>query len=404
MNETDVRRAFPIFTSHPDLVYLDSAATALKPATVISAEQAYYTHFSSNIARGIYPMAEEATEAFEKARTTVASFIGARSEEIVFTAGTTASLNLVADLFTPHITKEDALVTTALEHHSNFLPWKELAHRTGASFHIIPVTKNGEFDETTLPTLITQETKIVALGAVSNVLGIINPIKAIIQKIRKINQNVIVVVDAAQAIGHMPVDVVDWDADFVAFSGHKLFGPTGTGVLFGKHSLLQTLRPVSFGGGMVLDACAPETLYKESPACFEAGTPNIAGIIGLGAAIEYINTLGLDTIQAHENALALYAIRRLKEEFGGSLHIVGETAPDKKSGIVSFVVEGIHPHDTAQLLGEQGICVRAGLQCAAPLHESLNLSASTRISLSVYTTESDIEKLIIGLKTVQTIL
>lgn len=404
MNETDVRRAFPIFTSHPDLVYLDSAATALKPATVISAEQAYYTHFSSNIARGIYPMAEEATEAFEKARTTVASFIGARSEEIVFTAGTTASLNLVADLFTPHITKKDALVTTALEHHSNFLPWKELAHRTGASFHIIPVTKNGEFDETTLPTLITQETKIVALGAVSNVLGIINPIKAIIQKIRKINPSVIVVVDAAQAIGHMPVDVVDWDADFVAFSGHKLFGPTGTGVLFGKHSLLQTLRPVSFGGGMVLDACAPETLYKESPACFEAGTPNIAGIIGLGAAIEYINTLGLDTIQAHENALALYAIRRLKEEFGGSLHIVGETAPDKKSGIVSFVVEGIHPHDTAQLLGEQGICVRAGLQCAAPLHESLNLSASTRISLSVYTTESDIEKLIIGLKTVQTIL
>ena len=404
MNETDVRRAFPIFTSHPDLVYLDSAATALKPATVISAEQAYYAHFSSNIARGIYPMAEEATEAFEKARTTVASFIGARSEEIVFTAGTTASLNLVADLFTPHITKEDALVTTALEHHSNFLPWKELAHRTGASFHIIPVTKNGEFDETTLPTLITQETKIVALGAVSNVLGIINPIKAIIQKIRKINPSVIVVVDAAQAIGHMPVDVVDWDADFVAFSGHKLFGPTGTGVLFGKHSLLQTLRPVSFGGGMVLDACAPETLYKESPACFEAGTPNIAGIIGLGAAIEYINTLGLDTIQAHENALALYAIRRLKEEFGGSLHIVGETAPDKKSGIVSFVVEGIHPHDTAQLLGEQGICVRAGLQCAAPLHESLNLSASTRISLSVYTTESDIEKLIIGLKTVQTIL
>lgn len=404
MNETEVRRAFPIFTNHPDLVYLDSAATALKPATVISAEQAYYTHFSSNIARGIYPMAEEATEAFEKARTTVASFIGARSEEIIFTAGTTASLNLVADLFTPHVTKEDALVTTALEHHSNFLPWKELAHRTGASFHIIPVTKNGELDETALPTLITQETKIVALGAVSNVLGIINPIKTIIQKIRKINPNVIAVVDAAQAIGHMPVDVVDWDADFVAFSGHKLFGPTGTGVLFGKRSLLQTLRPVSFGGGMVLDACAPETLYKESPACFEAGTPNIAGIIGLGAAIEYINTIGLDTVQAHENALALYAIRRLKEEFSKSLHIVGETDPNKKSGIVSFVLEGIHPHDTAQLLGEQGICVRAGLQCAAPLHESLNLSASTRISLSVYTTESDIEKLIIGLKTVQTIL
>ncbi len=404
MNEADIRQAFPIFTNHPNLVYLDSAATALKPETVMFAEQKYYTHFSSNIARGIYPMAEEATVAFEKVRTTVASFIGARSEEIIFTAGTTASLNLVADLFASHITQNDMLVVTALEHHSNFLPWKELARRTGASFRIIPVTPEGELDEATLPTLITRETKIVALGAVSNVLGIINPIKTIIQKIRRINPNVIVVVDAAQAIGHMPVDVTDWDADFVAFSGHKLFGPTGTGVLFGKHTILQTLRPVSFGGGMVLDACAPETLYKESPACFEAGTPNIAGIIGLGSAIEYINTLGLDAVHAHENALALYTIRRLKEEFGESLHIVGETAPEKKSGIVSFILEGIHPHDTAQLLGEQGICVRAGLQCAAPLHESLNLSASTRISLSVYTTESDIEKLIIGLKTVQTIL
>ncbi len=404
MNISEAKKYFPIFTHQTGLVYLDSAATALKPEMVITAENRYYTEFSSNIARGIYPLAEEATAAFEKARTTVATFIGARSEEIIFTAGTTASLNLVADLFAPHITKDDTLVATALEHHSNFLPWKELAHRTGASFQIIPVTQNGELDETTLATLITQETKVVALGAVSNVLGIINPIKTIIQKIRRINPNIIVVVDAAQAIGHMPVDVTDWDADFVAFSGHKLFGPTGTGILFGKESLLKTLRPVSFGGGMVLDACAPETLYKESPACFEAGTPNIAGFIGLAAALDFISGIGLDAIHAHENALALYTIRRLKEEFGESLHIVGETDPEKKSGIVSFVVEGIHPHDTAQLLGERNICVRAGLQCAAPLHESLNLSASTRISLSLYNTEEDIEKLIIGLKEVQTIL
>ncbi len=404
MNISEAKKYFPIFTHQTGLVYLDSAATALKPEMVITAENRYYTDFSSNIARGIYPLAEEATAAFEKARTTVATFIGARSEEIIFTAGTTASLNLVADLFAPHITKDDTLVATALEHHSNFLPWKELAHRTGASFQIIPVTQNGELDETTLATLITQETKVVALGAVSNVLGIINPIKTIIQKIRRINPNIIVVVDAAQAIGHMPVDVTDWDADFVAFSGHKLFGPTGTGILFGKESLLKTLRPVSFGGGMVLDACAPETLYKESPACFEAGTPNIAGFIGLAAALDFISGIGLDAIHAHENALALYTIRRLKEEFGESLHIVGETDPEKKSGIVSFVVEGIHPHDTAQLLGERNICVRAGLQCAAPLHESLNLSASTRISLSLYNTEEDIEKLIIGLKEVQTIL
>lgn len=404
MNLTDRRQSFPIFTNHSNLVYLDSAATALKPASVITAETNYYTNFSSNIARGIYPMAEEATEAFEEARATVASFIGAHSEEIIFTSGTTASLNLVADLLSSSINKEDTLVITGLEHHSNFLPWKELAHHTGATLHTLPITQNGELDLTTLDVLISDHTKIVSLSAVSNVLGIINPIKDVIQKIRAINPKTLVVVDAAQAIGHMPVDVTDWDADFVAFSGHKIFGPTGTGILFGKKSHLEKLRPVSFGGGMVLDACAPETLYKESPACFEAGTPNIAGIIGLGAAIEFIQSIGLDTIHAHENTLALFTIRRLKEEFGETIHIVGETNPSKKSGIVSFVLEGVHPHDTAQLLGERNICVRAGLQCAAPLHESLNLSASTRISLSVYNTEDDIEKLIRGLKEVRSIL
>jgi len=404
MNLTNIRQFFPIFTNHPNLVYLDSAATALKPISVIEAETRYYTHFSTNIARGIYPMAEEATEAFEKARATVASFIGAYPEEIIFTSGTTASLNLVADLVSPSITKEDAVVVTELEHHSNFLPWKELSRRTGATLYTLPVTQHGELDLTALDTLLSDHTKIVSLSAVSNVLGIINPVQDIIQKIRAINPNTLVVVDAAQAIGHMPIDVALWDADFVAFSGHKIFGPTGTGILFGKKSQLEKLRPVSFGGGMVLDACAPDTLYKESPACFEAGTPNIAGVIGLGAAVDFLQGIGLDTIHAHENALALYTMRRLKEEFGEALHIVGETAPEKKSGIVSFILDGVHPHDTAQLLGERNICVRAGLQCAAPLHESLNLSASTRISLSVYNTEDDIEKLITGLKEVQSIL
>ncbi len=401
---SEVKKTFPIFTNQPDLVYLDSAATALKPEVVITAENRYSTHFSSNIARGIYPMAEQATEAFEKTREIIASFIGAHSEEIIFTAGATASINLVADLYTHQITKDDALIVTALEHHSNFLPWKELARCTGATLHTLPVTKEGTLDETTIDTLVTSKTKIVALSAVSNVLGIINPIKDIIQKIRAINPDVLVVVDAAQAVGHMPVNVTDWDADFIAFSGHKLFGPTGTGVLFGKKSHLEQLRPISFGGGMVLDACSSETLYKQSPACFEAGTPNIAGIIGLGAAIEFIQDIGLATIHAHENTLALYAIRRLKEEFGDNLSLVGETTPKKKSGIVSFILKGIHPHDTAQLLGERDICVRAGLQCAAPLHEALNLSASTRISLSLYNTEDDIEKLIDGLKEVQAIL
>ncbi len=404
MDNTPIRNSFPIFTNQPDLVYLDSAATALKPTPVIGAEAEYYGNFSSNIARGIYPMAERATEAFEATRSTVAAFIGARPEEIIFTSGTTASLNLTADLLAVRFTPGDNIIVTALEHHSNFLPWKELAKKKGIELRILPVQSDGTLDVTLLLTLLDNHTRIFSLSAISNVLGIINPVAAIIQTARTINPEVLVIVDAAQAVGHIPVDVTAWDADFIAFSGHKVFGPTGTGVLYGKQSLLQTLQPVSFGGGMVLDACAPETLYKESPACFEAGTPNIAGVIGLGAAIDFIQSIGIENIQAHENALALFACRRLKEEFGTALQIIGSLTPEQKSGIVSFVLEGIHPHDVAQLLGEKNICVRAGLQCAAPLHEALNLHASTRLSLSIYNTESDIEKLILGLKDVRSIL
>lgn len=404
MDSKLIRQSFPIFSDQPDLVYLDSAATALKPTSVLDAEAGYYRHFSSNIARGIYPMAEQATEAFEATRSKVAALIGARPDEIVFTSGTTASLNLAADLLAPHITEGDSIVATALEHHSNFLPWKELAQKKGAAFRVIPVTPDGELDLTTIETLVDEHTKIVTLGAISNVLGIINPVSDIIAAVRRRNPTAIIVVDAAQAVGHIPVDVTAWDADIVAFSGHKLFGPTGTGVLYGKHTLLATLSPVSFGGGMVLDACAEETLYKESPACFEAGTPNIAGIIGLGAAIDFIAEIGVEAIHDHENALALYACRRLKDAFGDTLQIIGTTDAAKKSGIVSFTLAGVHPHDTAQLLGEANICVRAGLQCAAPLHAALDLSATTRISLSIYNTEDDIERLVTELKKIQTLL
>lgn len=405
MNLTDIKQAFPIFTNHPDLVYLDSAATALKPASVIAAEVAYYEHYSSNIARGIYPMAEKATEAFEGARTKIASFIGAsRPEEIVFTSGTSASLNLVAQLLASRVTQGDNIIITATEHHSNLLLWKELAKTKGALLKIAPITKSGELDLVALKDLINDRTKIIAWSAVSNVLGIINPVAEIVQMAKSINPAVITIVDAAQAVGHLSVDVAAWDTDFIAFSGHKIFGPTGTGVLFGKYALLETLPPVSFGGGMVLDACAEETVYKEAPARFESGTPNIAGVIGLGAAIAFIESIGLDTIRTHELTLIDFTCRRLKEEFGASLEIIGDVPAEKKSGIISFTLEGIHPHDTAYLLGERNICVRAGLQCAAPLHETLHLSASARISLSVYNTENDIEKLIIGLKEVRTIL
>lgn len=404
MDLSEIKSAFPIFTHHPELVYLDAAATALKPGSVLAAEREYYEQFSSNIARGIYPLAEQATEAFEGTRTAVAAFIGARPEEIIFTAGTTASLNLAADLLAAQIQPGDAIVVTALEHHSNFLPWKELSRKKQASFDILPITPEGLIDMAALKQVVSDHTRIVAFSAVSNVLGIINPVQKIVKIIRSINPRARVIVDAAQAVGHIPVDVTAWDADFIAFSGHKMFGPTGTGVLFGKQALLETLPPVTFGGGMVLDACAEETLYKESPARFEAGTPNIAGIIGLRAAVSFIESIGVATIHAHENTLALYVCRRLKEVFGEALTIVGRTNPEQKSGIVSFVLAGIHPHDTAQLLGERNICVRAGLQCAAPLHEALDLSASTRISLSIYNTEDDIERLITALQEVRAIL
>ncbi len=405
MELSSIKTLFPIFTHEPELVYLDAAATALKPATVIAAEVAYYEQFPSNIARGIYPLAERATVAFEDARTKVAAFIGATSpEEIIFTSGTTASLNLAATLITHKIDKNNSIVVTAAEHHSNFLPWKELCKKSGARFIISPMTREGEIDREALKKSITPETKIFACTALSNVLGIINPLAEIIRTVRAVNKEIIVIIDAAQAVGHMPVNVSQWDADFVAFSGHKAFGSTGTGVLFGKKALLENLPPVIFGGGMVLDACAEDTLYKEAPARFEAGTPNIAGIIGLGAAIDFIESIGTEKIHAHENALALYTCQRLKEAFGESLTIVGTTTPLQKSSIVSFILAGIHPHDIAHLLGERGICVRAGLQCAAPLHESLNLSASTRISLSIYNTESDIEKLIIGLQEIKNLL
>ena len=405
MDIAAIKKVFPIFTHHPDLVYLDSAATALKPAVVIAAEQAYYEQFSTNIARGIYPLAEQATAALEQSRATVAGFIGATTpEEIIFTAGTTASLNLAADLIAPSITNKDNIVTTSLEHHSNFLPWKELAKKNEATLRIVPVTQTGSLDLEALKKSVDSHTKIVAFSAASNVLGTINPTKEIIRIIRSRNQKALVIVDAAQAVGHIPVDVVAWDADFVAFSAHKLFGPTGVGVLFGKQALFNQLYPVAFGGGMVLDACAEETLYKDAPARFEAGTPNIAGIIGLGTAITFIESIGVTGIHAHETKLARYASLSLKAAFGDDIHIIAALPPEEQSSIVSFTLAGAHPHDTAQLLGDHGICVRAGLQCAAPLHEALNLSATTRLSFSIYNTELDIDRLVTRLQEIRKIL
>lgn len=401
----DIQKAkldFPIFIHEKNLVYLDAAATALKPSFVIEAEMEYLEKYSANIARGLYPLAETATEKLEAVRGKVAEFIGAKSEkEIIFTSGTTGAINLVAQLLSSRASKTDNIVVTQMEHHSNFLPWKELAKGCALDFRIAAITKEGAIDIESLRKNIDAHTKIVTFSAVSNVLGTINPVKELVALIRSINPQTLVVIDAAQAVGHMPFSVSEWDADFVAFSAHKMYGPTGVGILFGKSHLLEKLSPVVFGGGMVLDACATETIYKDVPERFEAGTPNIAGIIALGAAIDYISDLGLANIRTHEITLATYALARLKETFGGAINIIGPPDPEKRSGIIAFSFRDIHPHDIAALLGEQNICVRAGEHCAAPLHRALALPATTRLSFGVYTTEEDIDTLIRTLETVR---
>lgn len=402
LNIQDIKKDFPIFLHQPNLVYLDSAATSLKPKVVIDAEREYLEQYSANVGRGLYPLAEKATEKFEAARKKTAHYIGAASpKEIIFTSGTTDSINLAAKLLAHTINNGDNIVTTIMEHHSNFLPWKELAREKHAELRIVNITKEGELDMEMLKKSIDAHTKIVALTAVSNVLGTINPVKEIVTAIKNINPQTLVLIDAAQAIGALPINVANWDADFVAFSAHKIFGPTGVGVLYGKYHILETLSPVTFGGGMVLDTNANEIVYKEIPYRFEAGTPNIGGVIAFGAALDYIETIGLENIFAHEKTLTAYAMKRLQETFGDVINIIGTTDPENRAGIIAFSFANIHPHDIAHLLGEKNICVRAGHHCAAPLHQTLGLDATTRISFSIYNSKENVEKFIQTLQQVQ---
>lgn len=390
-----IRKDFPIYESQPDLVYLDSAATALKPLVVIDAMNEYYFEYSANVARGLYPLAEGATTALDAARQTVADFLSAESKEtVVFTLNATHAINLVALGLESKVTRKNNIVVTELEHHSNYLPWKELAGRSGAELRTARFTDLGQIDETHLATLIDQETAIVAFSAVSNVFGIINPVTDLVRMIRGINPRALILIDACQAAGHVNINLSDWDVDFVVFSGHKLFGPTGIGVLAGKEKSLKLLSPTNVGGGTVLDACSPVTEYKKLPENLEGGTPNIAGAIGLAKAIEYVESIGIESIHAHETMLAQYAIQKLSSTFGQHIHILGSDTAETRAGIIAFTLDGLHPHDLAHLLGEENICVRAGEHCASPLHRRLELGATTRLSLSIYSTETDIDQLI----------
>jgi len=377
------------------LVYLDSTATSLKPQSVISKLVEYYSDYSANIFRGVYDMSEKATAEYEETRTVVKDFINAPlTEEIIFTRNATESINLFVNGIKDIFKKGDEIVTTITEHHSNFVPWQQLAKNIQCSFKIISINEEGIL-EPQLTYEITKKTKILALTYVSNVLGTVNPIKTIIKEAKNISPHIIVLVDGAQAVPHLKVDVTDLGCDAFVFSSHKMLGPTGVGVLWVKKELLETFPPYQFGGDMIRSVAIEETQFADLPHRFEAGTPHIAGVIALKEASHYLQGIGLDAIHSYEVELAQICYDRLTEEFGTKIKIIG---PQKReSGIVAFAVTGLHAHDVAQLLNEDHIAVRAGHHCAMPLHTKLGIEASVRASFYLYNTKEDVEKLIASL-------
>jgi len=395
LDTNKIKKDFPIFNNQPKLVYLDSTATSLKPQSVISKLVEYYSDYSANIFRGVYDMSEKATAEYEETRTVVKDFINAPlTEEIIFTRNATESINLFVNGIKDIFKKGDEIVTTITEHHSNFVPWQQLAKNIQCSFKIISINEEGIL-EPQLTYEITKKTKILALTYVSNVLGTVNPIKTIIKEAKNINPHIIVLVDGAQAVPHLKVDVTDLGCDAFVFSSHKMLGPTGVGVLWVKKEVLETFPPYQYGGDMIRSVSIEETEFADLPHRFEAGTPHIAGVIAFKEAVHYLKKVGLEDIHAHEVTLAQLCYDRLKEEFSKKITIIG---PQKReSGIVAFVVKGVHAHDVAQLLNEDNIAVRAGHHCAMPLHTKLGIEASVRASFYLYNTKEDVEKLIASL-------
>jgi cysteine desulfurase/selenocysteine lyase len=372
------------------LVYLDNAATSQKPRAVIAAIVGYYETMNANIHRSLHRLGEEATAAYEQSRQTVARFIGAASPtEIIFTAGTTAAINLVASAWGRHsIHRGDEILLTEMEHHSNLIPWQILARERGAKLKFIPVQPDGTLDYNEIPRLLTRTTKFVALTHMSNVFGTINAVARIIHLAHE--QGALVLLDAAQSVPHLAVNVTELDCDFLAFSGHKIGGPTGIGVLYGKKRFLEAMEPYQGGGEMIRTVTLTEATWNDLPYKFEAGTPPIAGAIGLCAAIDYLNTLGMPAIERHIRQLTESALARLGQIHG--LTWFGD--PDiRRGGLLSFALDRIHPHDLAQFLDSQGIAVRAGHHCAQPLMRKLGVSGTTRISFGVYNTVAEIETL-----------
>ena len=397
-----IRADFPILAREVKpgvgLVYLDSTATAQKPRAVIEAMDQYYRMSNGNIHRGVHTLAEEATAAYEGARQRIAKFIGASNpREIIYTRNTTESINLVAYTWArANLKAGDILILSEMEHHSNLVPWHQLAAERGVRLEFIPVTPDGLLDLEEYQNLLRLEPKLVSFTQMSNVLGTINPAKEIIRLAHQ--AGALVLVDGAQSVPHFAVDVQDLDADFLAFSGHKMCGPTGIGILYGKEHLLKAMPPFLGGGDMIRKVHLRSFSPADLPHKFEAGTPAIAEAIGLGAAVDYLSDIGMKWVAMHEHELIEYALDRLQEVSG--LNLIGPQA-NQRGGVAAFTLKGIHPHDVAQVLDSEGIAVRAGHHCAMPLHEKFGLPATTRASFYLYNTPEEVDKLVQGIEKVK---
>ena len=397
-NPQKYRLDFPILQSRmngKNLIYLDNAATTQKPKIVIDKLSQFYLNENANIHRGIYRLSEQATIVFEKARKTIQKFINASSsQEIVFLRGATEAINLVAQSYGQLLSKGDEILITQMEHHSNIVPWQILCQQIGAKLKVVPMNSKGNLIIDDYKKYITAKTKFISITHISNALGIINPIKEMITYAH-IN-NIPVLVDAAQSVPHTQIDVQDLDCDFLVFSGHKIYGPTGTGILFGKKDYLDKMPPYQGGGDMISSVTFEKTTYNDLPYKFEAGTPNIAGTIGLATAIEYVSHIGLHNIMQYENSLFQYANEKLRDVEG--LTIIGDSKD--KSSIISFVLKDIHPHDIGSFLNEYGIAIRAGHHCAMPVMKHFNVPATVRMSISFYNTSEEIDILVQALKNI----
>ncbi|MDX2071745.1 MAG: cysteine desulfurase [Haliscomenobacter sp.] len=388
-----IRQNFPVFQHFPNLVYLDSASTTQKPQVVIAAEQEFYEQHNANVHRGIYRLAAKATSLYEGSRDRCARFLNApQAKQIIFTSGTTDGINLVAQCFAlPRLEPGDQVLISSMEHHSNLIPWQQVCLAKKAELKVIPFDQKGELDLQVLRDLLSPKVKILALTHISNTLGTINPIAEIIALAHA--QDIPVLVDAAQSISSHQIDVQTLDVDFLVFSGHKTFGPTGTGVLYGKEKWLKEMPPYRFGGEMIRDVTFEKTTFAPIPHKFEAGTPNIAGVATLATALDFVESLGQNHIAAHLQTLLVAGMEKLRGIPG--IQFYGEAA--QKSGIISFTIDGIHPHDLATILGQQDICIRAGHHCTQPIMDFYEIPGTVRASFSVYNSVEDLDKLKQGL-------